>query len=439
MAFSMYSIYDVQRRNAIDADLNEYTDFLISGLSDEPYNLSDLFDKLLERKEKPSTKPKAHRFFLASNDSLIFEENALVNIDSLVNVFLEKSDTKSKSAYHTLTLENLEYRIYTRNIVAPKGRDFQLVVITSLDRLYESLAQLRTILFIISPVFLIIAAIIGLFIARRALSPVSKITKAAAAITSQNLEERVPISKSDDELSTLAQTFNDMISRLDLTFKSQQRFIADASHDFRTPLTSIQMELEMLNNKEDIPDSTRVTIDRCLKEINRLTGLADNLLILARADAHQLIIDKKPVRLDEILMDCLSQLNNLAKIKNVNIRLNMKHPIELLADEAMLKRAFINVLDNSIKFSPSNDTVTISLEKKDNNSIIKINNKGNPIPKELLSKIFNRFQRGDASRTSKGFGLGLAIVKAIIEAHHGTVTLESSENLGTTLKIYLPN
>jgi two-component system, OmpR family, sensor histidine kinase ArlS len=434
----MYSIYDVQRRNAIDTDLNEYTDFLISGLSDEPYNLSDLFSKLLEKKDKPSKKPKSHRFFLASNDSLIFEENALVNIDSLVNVFLEKADSKSKSAYHTLTLEDLEYRIYTRNIEAPKGKGYQLVVITSLDRLYESLAQLRYILFIICPISLIIAAIIGLFIARRALAPVTKITKTAAMITSQNLEERVPISKSDDELSTLARTFNDMISRLDLTFKSQQRFIADASHDFRTPLTSIQMELELLNNRDDIQDNTRATIDRCLKEISRLSGLADNLLILARADAHQLIINKKPVRLDEIIMDCLSQLNNLAKVKNVNVRLNMTHPIELSADEAMLKRAFINVLDNSIKFSPSNDIVTITLEKNEKSSIIKINNNGYPIPKELLSKIFNRFQRGDTSRTTKGFGLGLAIVKAIIEAHYGTVSIESSENHGTTLKIYLP-
>jgi heavy metal sensor kinase len=438
MAFAMYSIFDAKRRAAIDSDLYEYADFLVSGLGEQSKDLSEMFDALLEKKEVPLAKPRAHKFVLASNDSLMFENNAIINIDSLLSVMQDRKEADQDSAYMTIELNNVDYRFYIRPIQLTKKKEFQLIVITSMDRHYESLVQLRTILFIICPVALLVFGVFGFFIAKRALAPVSNITNIAAEISSESLDKRVPIGKSQDELSNLAATFNEMISRLDTTFKSHQRFIADASHDFRTPLTVIQVELELLLQKEELDKKSGDTIENCLKEVQRLTKLSDNLLILARSDAKYLKLNKKKFRLDELIMDCITPLNTIAKTKKINFRVLSAEQIEIYADQEMLTRVFTNVIDNAIKYSFENQVVSISISQSLSDAVVEINNKGNPIPAELLPIIFNRFNRGDKSRTSTGFGLGLSIVKALVESHKGTVAIESNNENGTSVKISLP-
>ena len=437
-ALAMYYIYNDQRRKAIDNDLKEYAEFLIDGLGVETTDLSVIFDVLLQKKEKPSSIIKAHRFVLASRDSLIFETNTLSNLETLLSQLDEKHQFSTNPEFNTFNLDGVEYRIYSAPFKIEKKRTFQLIVISSLDKLYESLAQLRYILMLILPVSLTIFGIIGFFIARKALSPVRDITRAAEAISFQSVEKRVPVSKTDDELANLAKTFNEMIERLENTFKSQQRFIADASHDIRTPLTVMQMELELLNNRPGLDEKTRQTSERCLREINSMSQLAENLLLLARADAKQLSISKKSFCLDEIVIECLSSMKNLAKIKNINFRFYINQKVDLLADESLFRRAIINILDNAIKFSPENETLKISVGEKDNIALFTVNNKGVPIPKETQSKIFDRFHRGDQSRTSSGFGLGLAIVKAIVDVHNGKIIVKSNEEQGTTFIINIP-
>ncbi|MFA6570290.1 MAG: HAMP domain-containing sensor histidine kinase [Bacteroidota bacterium] len=438
MGIAMYSIFDATRRAAIDSDLYEYADFLTSGLGEQSKDMTELFEELIAKKEIPLAKPRAHKFVLASTDSLIFEKNTLINIDSLLDVMQDRKEADQDSAYITIELNNVDYRIYIRPIKLTKKKGFQLIVITSMDRHYESLAQLRYILLIISSVALIVFGIIGFFLAKRALAPVSNITKTAASISSESLDKRVPIGKSQDELSNLAATFNDMISRLDNTFQSHQRFIADASHDFRTPLTVIQVELEMLLSKKILDENSVVIVENCLKEIQRLSKLSDNLLILARSDAKYLVLNKKKFRLDELIMECVSQLNLIAQAKNITFRFLSTEPTEIVADRELLARVFTNVIDNALKYSFENEVVRITIDQSLNNAIVEVQNKGNPIPSELLPVIFNRFHRGEKSRTSSGFGLGLSIVKALVESHKGIVAIESNKENGTTVRISLP-
>ena len=434
----MYSIYEVQRRQSIDSDLYEYTDLLVSGLGGQSSDLSEIYNELLEAKEKPSGRTRAHRFLLASNDSVTLETNAFNSPDSLLEALNEKNQFSFSAAYNTIMLNNLEYRTYARPITTPLRKKFQLIVVTPMDRLYESLNQLKLIFVIICPIALIIFGFIGFIFTRRAFAPVRAITQTAAAISSQSLEKRVPIGKSEDEIAQLAKTFNQMIERLHKTFISQQRFIADASHDIRTPLTVIQMELELLLNSKDLSQKSELAIQTCLIEIDSLGKLAENLLFLARADSQQLLTDKKVFRIDELILECVSQLNTIAKSKNIVFKININKPLEIKADEPMIRRMIFNILDNALKYSTPNEAVGIMIGNNSTEVLIQVNNNGIPIPEELLAKIFDRFQRAERSRTSKGFGLGLAIVKAIVDVHNGKITIESNEKKGTSFTISLP-
>lgn len=437
-SISMYYIYEKQRRVGIDEDLKDFADFLTEGKTNTTLEMSDIFNEMLERKDLPSIRQRLHRFALASNDSIIFETNTIPNLDSLLNVLEERNEFSYKAVYNTVSLNNTDYRTYSRPIKAKREQEYKLIIFTSLDKLYESLTQLRTIIIIIVPISLLFAGLIGFFIARRAFAPVRTITETAASISSQNLEKRVPINKTEDEISKLALTFNEMISRLDDTFNSQQRFIADASHDLRTPLTVVQMELELLLNQEYLDARAKAVVERCLREIFRLNELANNLMLLARADSHQLQVNKKSYRLDEQLLECLTQLKNLANPKNITFRLDINKAVTINADESMIRRALINALDNAIKYSPENEIIHLKLESNHNFATITVNNRGVPINPKHLEKIFDRFQRGDKSRTSKGFGLGLAIIKAIANVHNGSVSISSNKESGTTLDMTLP-
>jgi len=435
----MYLIFDVQRRSAIDNDLQDYADFLISGIvGNESEDLSQLYDQIIQRMAKPSSNPRVHKFILASNDSVMFEANALANLDSLIDLLFTNKDFTKVQEFYTFTFSETEYRLLSKPIKTPSRRDYQIIVITSLDQLYESLGQLRLSMFVLIPISLLAAGWIGLIIARKALKPVSVITDTAAAISSESLEQRVPIGRTQDELSRLAQTFNDMIARLDDTFRSQKRFIADVSHDVRTPITVVQLELELMLSSPSLPESQRHPLERCLKEVQRISHLADNLLILARADSRQLRLDHNKFRFDELIMECLISLNNLAQTKSLSFKLDVHDPVEIEADESLLRRAAFNILDNAIKYSHDHQTIDIIIEKTNLTALLTVRNYGSYISEDILPLVFNRFQRGDSSRSTQGFGLGLSIVKAIVKAHDGDVSIASSKAEGTTVNLLIP-
>ena len=439
MGLSSYFIYYGQRLQSIDDELKDYGQILTSNLSMESTDISFIYDILRERKNKTKKMQSLNfQFLLTSNDSIFYESNESLNLDKLEVPITELDDNQNqKTPFHTISVDKGQYRVYIKYIKVPQIQNLELIMVTSLDRFYQSLNQLRYILFIVSPMFLIVAALIGYIISRRAFAPVRNITKTAEKITAENLDMRVPVSKTDDEIAMLAKTFNDMIDRLYITFNSQKKFIADASHDFRTPLTIVRLELEMLNNRKDLKEDVKKTIDKCIREIKSLSNLAENLLLLARADSHQLILDKKYFRLDELLVETILNFKNIAISSGKTFKVDIDDPVEIKGDKEMLKRAVINILDNALKYSPQDSSIKIALQEKDNFYIISVSNPGDKIPKEILNKLFDRFERVDKSRTSKGFGLGLPIIKAIAEAHNGKTDF-TSEDRTIKVCIYLP-
>ncbi len=438
MGISMYYIYYAQRLSSIDAELQDYAEFLTTNQYLESRDLSYVFKRLTSRRDvRKKPLQMNYNFILANKDSVIFESDEKIEIDSLINPIFEADEKTMEERYRFITINDEEYRLFKKRIHGNKNDDLELLMITSLERFNNSLSTLGYILFIISPLFLIAAAIVGYFISRRAFAPVRNITKTAEEISGENLSRRVPVGQAEDEISLLARTFNDMIERLDITFASQKRFIADASHDFRTPLTIVRLELELLSNRSDLIDEVKEPLDKCIKELKSLSNLAENLLLLARSDSHQLVLKKSDFRLDELVMDCVSSFYNLASTQNKTFIIDIDEPVEVFADKDLVRRAIINSIDNAVKYTLPGNPIRIYNGLDKNNTTIRIINPGQELSSELLSKIFDRFQRADDSRTTKGYGLGLPIIKAIVEAHGGNVTF-TSEETQNTMKIVLP-
>jgi heavy metal sensor kinase len=290
-------------------------------------------------------------------------------------------------------------------------------------------------------VALILALIGGFFLAGRALSPVKTITRKAREITAERLSERLPVQNPHDEIGRLTAVFNDTLARLESSFERLRRFTADASHELRTPLTSIRSVGEVALQKPMDKGSYREAIGSILEETERLTRLADNLLILARGEVGK----RKPVRrsVDVALLvnGVVEELCVLAEEKNQTLTTSFSHPVEAMVDEEILRLAVSNVLHNAIRYTPDGGDVAVSVSKaKNGNAVIDVADSGPGIPESERSRVFERFYRIDEarSRISGGAGLGLAIARWAVEVNIGTIAFLDKEKHGTFCRIMLP-
>ena len=439
MAVAMYFIYYNQSLRAIDDELHDYVHFLTSGQNFESSDLESIFKELTARRSKSKNKLKFdYNFILVGQDSVVYQSDERFNLDEIIKKIMEFDESKSKNDFATFSVNGNKFRIYEYKLHKNKKKgELDIIMVASLEKFSESLTQITYILFIISPVLLLIAALIGYFITYRALKPVRHIIRTARTITGKNLQGRIPMPVADDELAELARTLNEMIDRLEQTINSQKQFIADASHDFRTPLTIIHLELELLLKKQDIGEDVRNSIEKSIREIKSLSTMAENLLILARADAHQLTINKIPFRFDELIIEVVSGFNKIALSSNIKFRIDVASSVVINADKGLIKRLLNNALDNALKYSDENSTIEINLSDNDTSVTLEISSHGRTLSKQETNQIFNRFQRMEKSRTTKGYGLGMPIIKTIVQAHNGSVDF-TSENGKNSLKISFP-
>ncbi len=435
MAFSMYFIYHNQRLQAIDDELHDYAHFLTTGQDFGNENTEYIFKELTARRDKSKQKIIFdYNFILIAKDSVIFQPGEPFYLEDIIDNIMDYDEKDMKNAYVTLNVNEQDFRIYEYKIQSNKQNgiedaELDIIMVASLNKFNESLTQISYILFVVSPLLLIIAALIGYFITKRALAPVRQMSRTAESITGKNLDRRVPVPNADDELAELARTLNDMIERLQSTINAQKQFVADASHDFRTPLAIIRLELEMLEARHDIANDIRYPIEKSIREIKTLSTMAENLLILARADSRQLSLNKTTFRLDELIMETAADFKKIALVRSINFNINIDAATEIFADKDMLKRVLTNAIDNAIKYSSEDRPIKIELHIEKNKNIITISNEGKTLSDSELSNIFSRFQRSDKSRTTKGFGLGMPIIKTIIETHGGSVLFESKQGL----------
>jgi len=297
---------------------------------------------------------------------------------------------------------------------------------------------------------LALSGIVGLLLARAITRPLQRLTTAAGAVAQGRFDERVPV-RSSDELGRLSRAFNDMVSRLRAARLMQTTFVANVSHELRTPLTAIKGMVETL--RDGAVDDVSVR-DRFLEtvetETDRLIRLVNDLLVLTRADAEALNLNREPLDLAELARVTVAQLAPQAEAKELALQLNATPAVPLAwADRDRISQVLVNLLDNAIKYSHQGNAVTVSVapDAAGRSVLVRVTDHGIGIPAKDLPHIGRRFYRADKARTrtrthdrgtQSGSGLGLSIAAALIEAHGGRLWVESKEGAGTTASFILP-
>ena len=324
-----------------------------------------------------------------------------------------------------------------------QGRVTDLVQVgESLSAMDETLEELGLILLTFTPLALLLISLGGWFLAGRTLAPMVRITRAVRKINAENLNQRLPVGNIQDEIATLAETFNSMLARLEDSFRKIQQFSADASHELRTPLTILRGETEVALRWAKKPEEFRNMLESNMEEIDRMGRIIENLLTLAKSDAGELPPDFKELSLSDLLQELYLQAKTLGESKDIGIalRLDVFEEIRIRGDELRLRQMFLNLISNGIKYTPPGGRLEIALGIEGEDAVVTISDTGIGIPEEDLPHIFDRFYRVDKARNREagGTGLGLAIVKWVAEAHEGKIAVRSAPGKGSAFTVYLP-
>jgi two-component system OmpR family sensor kinase len=312
----------------------------------------------------------------------------------------------------------------------------------SLSPLSNTMRSIVIELLLIAPFVLLLGSIGSYWLSARAFAPIKRLTRTARRIEVGDLHERVPVPHSKDEVHSLALTFNEMIERLDKAFTRQRRFVADASHELRTPVAAIRSMTDVaLAQNKPVDSEEYLTI---LRDVNvqaeQLSHLISDLLELARTDENQLLLEREPVRLDLLTADVAATIETLAAEHGITVEVVTHGPVTVLGDEVRLIQVLMNLIDNAIAYTNAGDKVVLEVGIQNQKACLSIRDTGIGIAAEHLEHIFERFYRVDPARSRAvgGTGLGLAIIEWIIHAHDGNISVESQVGKGTTFTVTLP-
>jgi len=292
--------------------------------------------------------------------------------------------------------------------------------------------------FVILPFFLILSAIGGYIITKNAFTPIEKIRRIAEKINEGNdLSQRINLGKGNDELHTLANTFDVMFDRLQTSFENEVQFTSDVSHELRTPITVILTQAEYGRGYISSVEEARKSFGIIEKEGQKMSKLVSQLLTLARMERGRQKLNLENINLSELLEMTLETQILSAKTKNIKFITKIMPEIYANIDEMMIMRVFTNLISNAISYGKQDGTVTVELFLKEDKIISKISDNGIGISGDKLDKIWLRFYQVDPSKNGDNSGLGLSMVKKIIELHKGEIFVESKLGKGTTFTIIL--
>jgi heavy metal sensor kinase len=307
--------------------------------------------------------------------------------------------------------------------------------------LVQTLRTLTVILAIGVPCAIGVAIVAGYVLAGRLLAPVGAMAQTARKITAESLTDRLPVGDPHDEFGQLASVINETLSRLESAFEELRRFTADASHELRTPLTAIRSVGEVALQRPLNAPGYREVIGSMLEEVDRLTHLVENLLMLTRGESGRTEAAFEEVNLSEWVEGVVEHLRVLAEEKEQIVTFDGGAPVSARCDSAVLSQGLINVLDNAIKYTPRKGTIRVSVQQMPSGEAsIGVEDTGPGIPAVDRERIFERFYRVDPGRSREfgGTGLGLAIARWSVEANHGRIEVESEEGKGSLFRIVLP-
>ncbi len=346
--------------------------------------------------------------------------------------------------------ELFDYHIDRRRVRVlslPLYRDGRLAgsaqLAANLEYADKAVANLGRVLLLLLPLALLLTGVAGVWLTRRALRPVGEFADAAGRIGATNFSGRMPVIGTD-EFAHLGSVFNSMLGRLETAFrdlegayKSQKLFVADASHELKTPLTAMRTRLGVASQKVQTPEKYMDHLDSLRRSTDRMSSIVSDLLLLARADEGMLLGKRRSVPVESLAEEALSIVED-AYGRKIDCR--VETGLQVSADAAELSRVLSNLLDNAARHTPRDGEVVLTAFNRDMNVVIQVEDTGSGIAAEHIPHVFDRFYRVDASREREtgGTGLGLALVKAIVEAHQGNVRIRSEIGRGTIVIIELP-
>jgi len=316
----------------------------------------------------------------------------------------------------------------------------QMTEVESLERLVneQTLARLSAYSFIALGVLFCMSLLIGWFVAGRTLRPIHRITDVARDIQATDLSRRISLDGPPDELRRLADTFDQMLDRLDQGFERQREFIADVSHDLRNPLAVIQTNVEVaLEDPEASSSDWRHTGEIVRRTAGRMSELVDDLLATARQ--RQRVVAREMIELDGLVAEVVSEMTASGIARSVSLTAVSGDPVTLNGDRSALKRALSNLVDNAIRHSPPQATVRVGSGRRNRWAWLGVSDEGQGIDPELADRVFERYQRGNTTTEDDSHpGLGLAIVQDIAAAHNGSTRVAARDAGGTTFTIWIP-
>jgi heavy metal sensor kinase len=329
--------------------------------------------------------------------------------------------------------------LYTWPFRSSSATNYRIETGASVAPIQHLLSSLRRILLLITPITLFAAAFGGQILMKLPMQPLVNLSERAEQVGISKLGERLPVPSTHDEMERLALSLNRMIQRLEDALSHNRRFSADVSHELRTPLAIMRGELEHVLCDANLHVSLYDPIASSVEEIGRMAKIVESLLAIARLDSGVDSIDPKPADVSRLCHWVAEQLRVLADEKEIELRVQTT-PITVLIDKARMKQVLVNLTDNAIKYTPYGGTIELTSFVSEGMAVIEISDTGIGISPEDLPHVFDRFFRADKARSrgSGGAGLGLSIVKAICVAHGGSITVQSSEGVGTAMCVKLP-
>jgi two-component system OmpR family sensor kinase len=344
------------------------------------------------------------------------------------------ADARARSVMERDDVTGVEGRV--RLLVTPLADGGTLIVGASLEERDEALNGLLGELFIIGPVALLLASLLGYGIGAAALRPVEAMRAEASAISAAEPGRRLPVPAARDEVGRLAETLNGMLERLQRALERERSFVANASHELRTPLALLKAELDLALRRPRTPAELEQSLRSAAVETDRLARLAEDLLVLARSDEQQLPLQRETVSVRELLVRVADRYRRQAEANDRSVDVIAPEGLHLEGDVPRLEQALGNVVDNAVRHGGG----AIRLSAVDQNGSVELHvlDEGSGFPPDFLPHAFERFSRADEARTGGGAGLGLAIAAVIAEAHGGSAHVANRDGAGADVWLAIP-
>ena len=411
-------------------------------------SLSDTAQQVIESLKVDSTNqvdPRSLLNFTTSGNIVFQVWNSdqtlqLARPPSLQSPLDESGLQSNQSLYTSNSLGNFHLRVLSIPIQSERGSVGILQLAQNLALLDATQRTLATVLVLLAVPAILLSSLAAWVAIGRALEPLSTMAQIASHITrADDLQYRIPLSgtRPDDEVGILIRVFNQTLERLENLFNTQRRFLTDVSHELRTPLTVIKGNISLIKKLKQADEESLAVID---SEVDRLTRLVGNLLLLAQAESGRLPLSRKNVELDTVLLEVFQQMRLVAG-ERVKITLTEIDQVHITGDRDRLKQVLLNLVSNAIYYTPAGGEVCLGLRKQEKFAEVIIKDTGPGISAEDKEHIFERFYRGEKSRKrsqDSGFGLGLSIAYWIVKNHGGMIEVESELGKGSTFTVFLP-